>query len=753
MDRKSGGPLKGARGLDVSLKTAKGRTTTQQIWLKRQLNDPYVRAAQAQGWRSRAAFKLMELDDRYGLIQRGARVLDLGAAPGGWSQVAIKRGAGPLVGVDLLAVEPVQGAQFIQGDFGEPDMPDRLRAALGGPADLVLSDMAPNTTGHTATDHIRIVALAELALDFAVQVLAPGGGFVDPVGPADAGAPLLRDLLVRRDGGLDHRAGGVASQRLSLDHGLGRRNLDAYLRRRPGQFCSLHCGLGRDPGRRAYPPRAVGSLSALVLVRRAGQYMRRCRYGDDSGVRPGDRRWRQGSARGRRIKQLTLFAAGESRNTAAESNRRGLRMADVGNKTGLAHLVRALAHRNFRLYAVGQGISLIGSWMTRLALAWLTYRLTHSALLLGLVGFAGQILTFLLAPFAGVWIDRLDRRKLLIWTQFASAAQSVALAWLTLAGIITIPEILALAALQGLIDAFDMPARQSFVVKMVDRKEDLGNAIALNSSLVNVARLIGPPLAAFVIAKLNEGYCFAIDGGSYLAVIVSLMMMRVAADAPKPGVRPTMLAQMQDGWSYVSTYVPVRNILLLFAVSSLMGMSYMVLLPVFATQVLHGNAHTLGLLTASSGLGALVAAIALAARKSVVGLVRMIEMATLVFGGSVVLFGWSHSLWLSMLAMLGAGFGMMQAMASSNTVIQTLVPEEKRGRVMSYYTMAFIGMLPFGSLLAGGLAHWIGAQATSVASGICVLVGSALFLLQGKRVRAAMRPRYEELGILEPSGR
>ncbi len=414
-----------------------------------------------------------------------------------------------------------------------------------------------------------------------------------------------------------------------------------------------------------------------------------------------------------------------------------------------AHAWRALRHRNFRLFLGGQGVSLMGTWMTRLALSWLTYRLTHSAFLLGLVGFAGQILTFAVSPFAGVWVDRLDRRKLLVMTQAASAAQSLALAWLTLTGRIMLHEILALAAVQGLIDALDMPARQSFMIKMVGNKDDLGNAIALNSSLVNVARLVGPPVAALVIAKLNEGYCFLIDGVSYFAVIASLLLMKIAADRPVAGERPSMLAQMKDGWSYVSTFVPVRNILLLFAVSSLMGMPYMVLLPVFAAQVLHGGPNTLGLLTAASGIGALVSAVALAARRSVIGLLRMIQLATVLFGSGLILFGLSHTLWLSLPAMLLAGFGMMQGLASSNTVIQTLVPEEKRGRVMGYYTVAFVGMMPFGSLLSGFLAHLIGAPETLLCTGSCVLLAGVAFFSQRKPVGAAMRTRYEELGILE----
>jgi len=298
-------------------------------------------------------------------------------------------------------------------------------------------------------------------------------------------------------------------------------------------------------------------------------------------------------------------------------------------------MARALRHRNYRLYLSGQCVSLIGSWMTRLALSWLTYRLTHSAFLLGMVGFAGQILTFLLAPFAGVWVDRIDRRKLLVATQVAAALQSLALAALTLTGIINIYEILALAAFQGLIDAFDMPGRQSFVVEMVPTKEDLGNAIALNSSCVTIARLIGPPIAALVIARLNEGYCFLIDGLSYLAVIASLLMINVQHDKPSNKQRPTLLAQMHDGWSYVTTYIPVRNILLMFAISSLMGSPYMTLLPVFARQVLHGGPQMLGLLSTFTGLGAFVSAISLAARKNVIGLLRMIQIASALFGAGL----------------------------------------------------------------------------------------------------------------------
>jgi MFS family permease len=415
-----------------------------------------------------------------------------------------------------------------------------------------------------------------------------------------------------------------------------------------------------------------------------------------------------------------------------------------------SHAWRALHHRNFRLYLSGQLISLMGTWMTRLALSWLTYRLTHSAFLLGLVGFSGQILTFVLAPFAGVWIDRIDRRKLLIWTQVAAGLQSAALAVLTLMGIITITEILALAALQGLIDAFDMPARQSFVVKMVPNKQDLGNAIALNSSTVNVARLTGPAAAAIVIAHYGEGWCFVIDAASYIAVIASLLMMRIDYIRSTTAHLTSAASQLREGWAYVSSYIPVRNILLLFATTSLLGMSQMALMPIFAAQVLHGGPHTLGMLTTANAVGALTAAIALAARKSVLGLLKKIQIASFTFGVAIIVFGLSHWLWLSLFSMMFIGAGMMQGLASSNTIIQTLAPEEKRGRVMSFYTMAFIGMTPFGSLLAGSLASHFGAPHTLLLCGSVILAAALLFTLESGKVRKLMRPRYEELGILEP---
>ncbi|MGC2647033.1 MAG: MFS transporter [Candidatus Sulfotelmatobacter sp.] len=412
-----------------------------------------------------------------------------------------------------------------------------------------------------------------------------------------------------------------------------------------------------------------------------------------------------------------------------------------------SHAWRALRHRNFKLFFAGQSISLIGTWMTRVATSWLVYRLTGSALLLGVVGFAGQIPTFLLAPFAGVLVDRLNRRKMLVWTQALAGLQSLALAGLTLAKVITIHEVIWLSVLQGLINAFDMPGRQAFLIQMVEDKEDLGNAIALNSSMVNVARLIGPALAGFVIAGVGEGYCFLIDGISYLAVIASLLMMRVnIAQARRAAT--SMLEQLKEGWTYVRGFPPIRTILLLFALISLMGMPFMVLMPIFASEVLHGGPHTLGFLLGASGVGALISAISLALRKTVRGLTTMIQISAALFGVGLICFGLSRILLLSMLLMVVVGFGMMQGLAASNTVIQTLVPEDKRGRVMSYYTMAFVGMAPFGSLLAGGLAHRLGAPHAVMITGAFCLAGSLWFTTQLKSIRKIMRPIYVEMGII-----
>ncbi len=440
--------------------------------------------------------------------------------------------------------------------------------------------------------------------------------------------------------------------------------------------------------------------------------------------------------------------------TRANEKTQDLRASPTGSETqdtsllgSMSHAWRALRHRNFQLFFFGQGISLMGTWMTRLATSWLVYRMTHSALLLGIVSFSGQIVAFLLGPLAGVWVERLDRRKLLVWTQVGGAVQSLALAALTLAHVINFWEIIALSALQGLINAFDMPGRQSFLVQMVEDRNDLSNAIAINSSMANGARLIGPAIAGLVIAAAGEGWCFLIDGVSYLAVIVSLLAMRINPMEIRRNAS-SMIEQMREGWDYVRTFRPIRTILLLFALISLMGWPYSVLLPVFAGQVLHGGPHTLGWLAGASGSGALVSAISLAVRKTVSGLTRMLQIASAALGVALVLFGLSPSLWLSLVLMVFAGFGLIQVASASNTIIQSLVPEDKRARVMSYYTMAFFGAAPVGSLLAGALAHRIGAPHTVILTGAFCIAGSLWFTFERPKIRAVMRPIYKDKGLL-----
>jgi MFS family permease len=410
----------------------------------------------------------------------------------------------------------------------------------------------------------------------------------------------------------------------------------------------------------------------------------------------------------------------------------------------ISHGWRALRHRNFKLFFFGQSISVIGTWMTRLATAWLVYRLTHSALLLGVVSFSGQIVSFLMGPLAAVWVERLERRRLLVITQAAAAVQSLALAALTLAHVITLGEIIALMAFQGLINAFDMPGRQSFLIQMVDDRNDLANAIAINSSMANGARLIGPALAGLVIAAFGEGWCYLIDGVSYFAVIASLLLMRVAALEGRGQSESSLLEELREGWDYVSGLRPIRTILLLLALTCLMGWPYSVLLPVFAGKVLHGGAHTLGWLTSASGVGAFSSALALAMRKSIVGLTRTLQAAVALLGAGLILFGLSHVLWLSLLLMVVIGFGLIQALAVSNTIIQSLVHDDKRARVMGYYTMAFFGAAPFGSLMAGILAQHIGAPHTVMVTGAFCIAGAAWFTLQLPKIRPEMRAIYRE---------
>jgi MFS family permease len=411
------------------------------------------------------------------------------------------------------------------------------------------------------------------------------------------------------------------------------------------------------------------------------------------------------------------------------------------------HLLRALRHRNYRLFFGGQSFSLVGTWITRVAVSWLTWRLTHSAAMLGIVGFAGQIPTFLLGSFAGVWVDRLDRYKVLVATQVLALLQSFALAALAIPGVIQIWHILALQAFQGVINAFDTPARQSFLIDMIEDRADLSNAIALNSSMVNAARLVGPSIAGILIAGVGEGWCFFLDGVTYFGIVASLLAMRVTR-RPRPAVRKKVLHDLADGFRYAFGFAPIRAVLLLLAIVSLAGMPYTVLLPVIAAQTLHGGSHTLGFLMGATGIGALGGALLLASRDSVVGLGAWIPRAAATFGVGLMAVGLSRWLPVSLVVMAVAGFGFMVQMASSNTIIQTLVREEMRGRVMAFYAMSFMGMAPFGSLTAGAIAARIGAPWTIFGGGAICVGGAALFRRQLPRLRQIVRPIYVEQGIL-----
>ncbi len=424
-------------------------------------------------------------------------------------------------------------------------------------------------------------------------------------------------------------------------------------------------------------------------------------------------------------------------------------MKHVGLKTvtGLKIIFRSLQYRNYRLFFGGQSISLIGTWIQRLATPWLVYHLTGSAFLLGVVGFAGQIPTFMLAPFTGVLTDRWNRYRILIGTQIAAMIQAFLLAGLYLSGHILVWHIIVLSICLGCINAFDIPARQSFVVEMIEKKEDLANAIALNSSMVNGARLFGPSIAGLLIVFAGEGICFLINGVSYLFVIASLLFMKVT---PRIIISKNkdVLKEMKEGFSYAFGFAPIKYILLLITLVSLMGMPYTVLMPVFAKQILNGNSHTFGFLMGATGLGALMGAFYLASKKSILGLGKLIPTAAALFGLGLITFSLSRFFLLSFVLLVFTGFGMMLQMASSNTILQTIVDDDKRGRVMSLYTMAFMGTAPFGSLMAGALADIIGAPNTILAGGIACVIGALLFARELPELKKLIRPVYIKMGII-----
>src|SRR5271155_31639 len=397
---------------------------------------------------------------------------------------------------------------------------------------------------------------------------------------------------------------------------------------------------------------------------------------------------------------------------------------------------RALRHRNFQLFFSGQLISLIGTWMQSVAQSWLVYRLTGSALLLGSVGFASQIPVFLFAPLGGITADRLNRRHIVIATQTAAMVLAFILAVLTLTGKVHVWHVFVLASLLGVVNAFDIPGRQSFLVDMVG-KDDLMNAIALNSSMFNGARVIGPAIAGILVAKIGEGWCFFANAVSYIAVIIGLLLMRVQIPARASFASP--LEHMLEGFRFVNRTEPIRALLLLLGLVSLVGMPYVVLMPIFADQILHGGAQGLGILMGATGVGALLGALTLAFREGVKGLGRWVAWCCAGFGASLTVFALSHKFWVSVILLLPVGYCMMLQMACSNTLIQVMVPDALRGRVMAVYSMMFMGMAPIGALLGGAVADRLGVQVAVAIGGMASVAGAGWFWFQLPKIRVEAR--------------
>ena len=378
---------------------------------------------------------------------------------------------------------------------------------------------------------------------------------------------------------------------------------------------------------------------------------------------------------------------------------------------------------------------------------WLVYHMTGSALLLGVVGFAGQIPTFLLSPVAGVLTDRWSRYRVLLITQIVSLVQAAVLAVLCLTGVIQIWEIVTLSVILGCVNAFDVPARHSFVIDMVEHKEDLGNAIALNSLMFNGARLIGPSIAGVMLASTSEGVCFLLNAISYIFVIGSLLMMRIHVKETKRS-QENILNELREGLHYTFGFPPIKHLLILLSTSSLMGMSYTVLMPVFAKEVLHGGSHTYGFLMGAAGFGALMGALFLASRKSVVKLGRIVPASAILFGSGLLGLSFTRVFPISLVLMIFIGLGMMMQTAASNTILQTITDDDKRGRVMGFYTMSIMGTAPFGSLMAGGLAKIIGTPWTIFAGGFVTIISALIFLRKLPELRALVRPVYVKMGII-----
>jgi MFS family permease len=424
---------------------------------------------------------------------------------------------------------------------------------------------------------------------------------------------------------------------------------------------------------------------------------------------------------------------------------RGTGGDDMRTRIGL---LRALQSRNYRLYLAGQTVSFVGTWMQQVAMSWLIYRMTGSAMLLGVIGFAAQIPIFLLAPGAGVLADRVDRRWLLLATQALAMIQATLLALLYFTHALREWHVIVLAVVLGVINAFDIPIRQAFVVELVSRREELPNAIALNSCIINASRLVGPTVAGVVVAAAGEGTCFVVNAASYVAVLVALSAMRTGRGIDERKETRPLLHDLEEGYRYCWNFIPVRALLMLLAATTVAGVSYAVLLPVMAKDAIGGGASTYGFLSAASGAGALVGTVLLAARRTIISLGSSIFRATLLFGIGIALFAFSSNLAVSIVLLALIGYGSMVQIAGSNTIVQTIVKEEMRGRTMSFFTMSLIGTAPFGSLLAGYLAEKIGPRATLVIGGVCCVISGVVFARRLPELRRIVRPIYRELGII-----
>ncbi len=424
-----------------------------------------------------------------------------------------------------------------------------------------------------------------------------------------------------------------------------------------------------------------------------------------------------------------------------------MELEEEGNISGLRSMVRAFRHRNFRLYFGGQSVSLIGTWVQQIALGWTIYELTHSSLLLGIVSFAGQLPLFVVTPFAGVLVDRWNRHKTLITTQTLSMLQALALALVVATHMLAVWNLIALNVFAGIVLAIDLTARQAFIVDMVGSGRDLPNAVALNAFVINGGRMLGPAIAGLLLTIVTPAVCFFLNAISYIPVIAALLAMRVKKSA-RVTAQSRALDDLIEGVRYSWGFAPIRAVLLLVALVSLLGMPYAVLMPIFAAEILHGGAHTLGLLMTAPGIGALGGTIYLASRKTILGAGIRIAAGAMIFGAGLIALGVVHSLLPVLIALGFVGLGMIVQLATSNTALQTIVDDDKRGRVMSLYTMAVMGMAPFGSILGGAVAHHIGVNMTFLLGGIVCVAGALLFATKIPVLRPMVLPIYRRKGII-----